>query len=496
MKKFYFFLVACFLMGVGAISAADKYQLHSSITGNSSWESVDLTPNGDWYEYTGTFVAGEFGIKKNGGWYGGGGANITKADTDYSFNPSSGNSKSTLKGNFTFGFNPTTNQVRMVTYSGTITEVVTYAVRGTINGAGDWTDEEMTKGTDGIYSLTKDFVAGTFGVKKMVNGSEKGWYGYSALGTPKDNCTENTANKNIDLKPGGNYTIAIDPAKGEVTVKFNGGEIPTPDATVYLAGEFNEYNATDANTKFTKGNDGIYTLELASLTGNFKVVCDGAWLGTTTPVESGVEYALADIGFDNMALAAPAATNLKFRFNPDGNKLVVTYDGGVVSAPETLYVLGDFPGDETTHWNPTYGVKLTKDGEKFTGNITIETAMDNDYGFFSLCTQLSSSSDDWSVGTRYGAKEADIVVEANEYYDFVKGDTAWSVLPGIYEITVDFSDSTIMLTKKSDGIDGAFVDANDAAPVYYNLQGVRVAEPTNGLYIVVRGDKVVKELVK
>ena len=26
--------------------------------------------------------------------------------------------------------------------------------------------------------------------------------------------------------------------------------------------------------------------------------------------------------------------------------------------------------------------------------------------------------------------------------------------------------------------------------------GVRVAEPTNGLYIVVRGDKVAKELVK
>ena len=44
-------------------------------------------------------------------------------------------------------------------------------------------------------------------------------------------------------------------------------------------------------------------------------------------------------------------------------------------------------------------------------------------------------------------------------------------------------------------VEGIEVEEN-AAPVYYNLQGVRVAEPTNGLYIVVRGDKVVKELVK
>lgn len=36
----------------------------------------------------------------------------------------------------------------------------------------------------------------------------------------------------------------------------------------------------------------------------------------------------------------------------------------------------------------------------------------------------------------------------------------------------------------------------NVAPVYYNLQGVQVAEPANGLYIVVRGDKVSKELVK
>ena len=37
---------------------------------------------------------------------------------------------------------------------------------------------------------------------------------------------------------------------------------------------------------------------------------------------------------------------------------------------------------------------------------------------------------------------------------------------------------------------------NGVAPVYYNLQGVRVDQPASGLYIVVRGNEISKEYVK
>lgn len=37
---------------------------------------------------------------------------------------------------------------------------------------------------------------------------------------------------------------------------------------------------------------------------------------------------------------------------------------------------------------------------------------------------------------------------------------------------------------------------SDAAPVYYNMQGVRVDNPSAGLYIVVRGNKVTKEYIR
>lgn len=46
------------------------------------------------------------------------------------------------------------------------------------------------------------------------------------------------------------------------------------------------------------------------------------------------------------------------------------------------------------------------------------------------------------------------------------------------------------------GVEGVAVEAVEVAAEYYNLQGVKVANPESGLYIVVRGGKVSKALVK
>lgn len=50
----------------------------------------------------------------------------------------------------------------------------------------------------------------------------------------------------------------------------------------------------------------------------------------------------------------------------------------------------------------------------------------------------------------------------------------------------------------SSGVEGVIVDNNkeNSKAEYFNLQGVRVEEPANGLYIVRRGDKVSKEIVR
>ena len=49
----------------------------------------------------------------------------------------------------------------------------------------------------------------------------------------------------------------------------------------------------------------------------------------------------------------------------------------------------------------------------------------------------------------------------------------------------------VTLNGGTTGVEGIEIDEN--APVeYYNLQGVRVENPANGLYIMRQGDKVVK----
>lgn len=60
--------------------------------------------------------------------------------------------------------------------------------------------------------------------------------------------------------------------------------------------------------------------------------------------------------------------------------------------------------------------------------------------------------------------------------------------PDLYLYTVPMSVSA--------GLEGVTADGEDAAPVYYNLQGVRVATPSQGIYIVVRGSQVTKEYVR
>lgn len=52
-----------------------------------------------------------------------------------------------------------------------------------------------------------------------------------------------------------------------------------------------------------------------------------------------------------------------------------------------------------------------------------------------------------------------------------------------------------LMVKNYNGIDSVSAD-NGADAVYYNLQGVQVETPQNGLYIVKRGDKVTKEVIR
>ena len=53
-----------------------------------------------------------------------------------------------------------------------------------------------------------------------------------------------------------------------------------------------------------------------------------------------------------------------------------------------------------------------------------------------------------------------------------------------------------MLFLPSAGVEGVVVDDVNAPVEYYNLQGLKVVRPSNGIFIKVQGNKVSKVYVK
>ncbi len=65
-----------------------------------------------------------------------------------------------------------------------------------------------------------------------------------------------------------------------------------------------------------------------------------------------------------------------------------------------------------------------------------------------------------------------------------------------FEVSANAQITSITVTlDKTVGVAGIEADEN-VAPVYYTLQGVRVENPSNGLYIVVRGNKATKQVIR
>lgn len=68
--------------------------------------------------------------------------------------------------------------------------------------------------------------------------------------------------------------------------------------------------------------------------------------------------------------------------------------------------------------------------------------------------------------------------------------------PDEYEIIED-SEFTLTITfGPADTGVNSINGADNSAPVYYNLQGVRVENPENGLYIVKRGNYITKQMIR
>lgn len=136
--------------------------------------------------------------------------------TGIQFNPGSNSKQIEFTSNINDGYVYKEDETPKV-YAST----VKYQMRGQIKGVSGWEDYDMTEQADGTWSISDTgFVVGTFGIKKVENGSQKAWYGWSAIDSShKDDCIQD--GDNIKLNKAGNYTISFNPTTSKISVVNN-----------------------------------------------------------------------------------------------------------------------------------------------------------------------------------------------------------------------------------------------------------------------------------
>lgn len=498
-----------------------SYALHGQITGNTGWETITMTENNGVWEWTGTVVAGDFGIKKlspdgkQADWISADGTTTISAAGVYAAKVNGTNWSSTLAGEYTFSFNPETMMLT-ITAKGTVpptpdpdpTPAVKYALHGQITGDPNWASSELTE-ADGKWVWTGKIVAGDFGIKKMdADFNQIGWIN-AATDADKNISAEGTYNAsasgvgNWSNTLEGNYTLTFDPAALTLTIAKYGGEVSVVKSYA-LKGTITTGTEEWVSIPMTEGEDGTW-----SWTGDVKAGSFGVQY-----LENGIQQKWYASANEAAAIDAPGDYNatengknwtinlegkMTFTYNP--TTLLLSVTGGSqspVGTPEKVYLVGNF-GD--THWDTTAPVEMTKDGDKFSVETELKAAgTDTEDGYFSFVT---AKGKDWDVvngSDRYGAKTKDEAITVStdvEYEKFAAGVNAssansWKLKAGTYVFTIDFEKGVVRVEPKtSTGVENISA-AGEAAAEYYNLQGVRVANPANGIFIRIANGKAVK----
>ena len=170
-----------------------------------------------------------------------------------------------------------------------------------------------------------------------------------------------------------------------------------------------------------------------------------------------------------------------------------------------VYLVGSLPG---AAWNPASTDKeltYVGNGVYEIDNVTFaESAEGNNTAYFSFITAAGP----WQTAEAYdriGAENENEAIEGQAKVSIQKGSAnSWKLdayeVSGeakydyIYKLTLDVVNKTLTVGKTS-GVKAIEADAS-APAVYYNLQGVQVENPQNGLFIVKRGNKVTKEIIR
>ncbi len=269
------------------------------------------------------------------------------------------------------------------------------------------------------------------------------------------------------------------------------------DVDIYIIGSNvngKSWTLSAEDAKFTYEGGGIYKWNGEVLGTGFKLN-DGTWsndeynLGCGPVLELGQEYFLTaggasgNIAFDGFTeLLNPEVT-----FDDNNKSIVVTGEKSGVIQWYITGVNGNYNLDE----NELLTEILDENGEG-TGVYEKKGLVITETGGFKV------SSTGWA--TQYGTYDEDLyfgfeILAATLEEVGGEGGLVNYFMTGTYDVTWDGNTKYISFVEHNDNAVET-IEAADAAASYYTLQGVRVAQPENGLFICVKGGKASKVLVK
>lgn len=319
-----------------------------------------------------------------------------------------------------------------------------------------------------------------------------------------------------------------DPAFEEKTPDFTFTDnetysMPVPPADLYLTGDFNNWNPADADYHFNAAGN-IYELTYkGQLAGAWKIT-DGTFdwtfgMGESIELEAEAASWFNGQNFTLPPFEVPAgqiieSTSIVFTLvngsdvlnSPIPSSIIVSYNltGGEVTYKE-LYITGDID-----NWanDASEAYKMTRTDNVYTFTYTgqLEGAFKItdgswDYNFGSGLDLTSdpdatlatdTNNDAWFNSVSNFVFAAPVLEEGKK----VASTEITFTLVSNSDIQGSSTPSQIVLTYKTTSGVEIVTDELSTPAAYYNLQGVRVENPANGIFIKVQGNKAQKVYVK
>ncbi len=376
----------------------------------------------------------------------------------------------------------------VVTITGERTASGVY-LKGEMNSWSDNADWQFNSLGAGFYELKKYVLATDGAFKVYTNGF---WYGL-----PGENEPITAVYGTNTLADGKNMVLP----EGTVAEKFifnisenNDITLTITEATtdlegIFLRGNVNNW-ATDSAWQFIEtATPGIYELKDVKLQGFFKIA-DALW---------------KDVNVGSVDGSAISVGNTVYLVN-GGESQNICLDGTYQCSLITLDLTGDSPALTIVGEATTSGIFIYGDMNAWGEGDNVGEYEFTDYGagYYAIDEKPIRSTDGqfkiYNNGTWLGAAGSDNA----ETVELVYGDS-YTLVDGVnftlpentittyIELFVDANgEATLMIEgTENSGVAETLVDT-DAAVEYFNLQGIKVANPENGIFIKKQGSKVVK----